>query len=569
MGSPVTLLGAHPAQRIARHTDVLRLLVRHARGDLLDQAGLEAELQDLDRTGSAGTDHDDDARQFASDLESMGPTFVKLGQVLSTRADLLPENYLLALRRLQDEVEPIPVSEVRAVIEDELGLEVKDLFADFDDEPMAAASLAQVHRATLANGTRVVVKVQRPGIADTVREDLRVLGDLARLVDSTTEVGRRFAFGEFLDSFRTSFVAELDFRTEADNLHAFGDLLTDYERINVPRPIDQLVTRRVLTMTCVDGIKVTELGPLTRQEIDGAGLADELTRAYIDQILVHGLVHADPHPGNVLLSDGEIVLLDLGMVTRLGHGSRRHLLDLMLAIAEQRADDAVDVLREAGTPLAGFDARSLESALAELLSRHAGAAMNRIDTGSVLLALSRACATAELRPPAELAMVGKAMLHLDEVTRRLDPDFVPNRTVEDHAGKLLRLHVEGDVTQLRAARATLDMGRFMENLPRRADRVLGDLADGKLRINVDAIDQDELLRGFEKIATRVTAGIVLAAMLIGASLAMRIESDVQLLGAPALATVFFVLSGIGGLVLVTHVFVIDRRDRMRRRRLTR
>lgn len=563
---PVAILGAHPAQRIARHRDVLRLLIRHARGDLVDQAGLEAELQDLDNTESAGGDHDDDAIGFATDLEAMGPTFVKLGQLLSTRADLLPENYLRALSRLQDEVEPVPVAEIRAVVEDELGMPVKDVFVAFDDEPMAAASLAQVHRARLADGTEVVVKVQRPGLADTVREDLRVLGDLAKLVDSTTEIGRRFAFGEFLDSFRTSFVAELDFRTEADNLHAFDDLLTDYEHISVPLPVDRLVTRRVLTMSCVEGVKVTDLGPLARQEIDGHGLADELTRAYIDQILVHGLLHADPHPGNILLSGDEIVLLDLGMVTRLGHRIRRHLLDLTLAIAEQRADDAVDVLRQAGTPLADFDANHLETKLAELLSRHSGAAMNRLDTGSVLLELSRACASSDLRPPAELAMVGKALLHLDEVTRRLDPDFVPNQTVEDHAGKLLRLHVEGDVSRLRAARAALDMGRFMENLPRRADRVLTDLSEGNLRIGVDAIDQDELLRGMEKIATRLTAGIVLAAMLVGAALAMRVETDLQLFGLPALAAVFFVLAGIGGCVLVAHVFVIDRRDRMRRRR---
>ena len=194
--------------------------------------------------------------------------------------------------------------------------------------------------------------------------------------------------------------------------------------------------------------------------------------------------------------------------------------------------------------------------------------MNRIDTGSVLLELSRACAAADLRPPAELAMVGKALLHLDEVTRCLDPQFVPNRTVEDHAGKLLRRHVEGDVSRLRAARAALDVGRLMENLPRRADQVLGDLAEGRLRIKVDAIDQDELLRSMEKIATRLTAGLVVAATLVGAALAMRVDTDVRLFGAPALAAVFFLLAGIGGIVLVTHVFLVDRRDRMRRRRRT-
>jgi ubiquinone biosynthesis protein len=284
---------------------------------------------------------------------------------------------------------------------------------------------------------------------------------------------------------------------------------------------------------------------------------------------VHGLVHADPHPGNALLTpDGRLVLLDLGMVARLGHRMRQHMLDLTLAIAEQRADLAVGVLEEAGTRLADYDRNTLEAHIAELLSRHAGSSVATLDTGSVMLALSRACAAADLRPPAELAMVGKALLHLDEVTRCLDPDFVPNETIVDHSGALLRHQVSAGASQLRVARTALDSARLMENLPRHADRVLTDLADGNLRIKVDALDEDQLLRTIEKLATRLTAGLVLAAMLIGAALAMRVDSDVQLFGAPALAAVFFILAAIGGMVLLGHVLVTDRKDRMQRRRST-
>ncbi len=552
---------------LARHGDILRLLLRHARGDLIDQVGLEAELQDLETDEGVESDEQAAAEEFARDLEGMGPTFVKLGQMLSTRADLLPPTYLRALERLQDEVEPIPVEEVYEVIERELGVPTSDVFARFDAEPLAAASVSQVHRAALGDGREVVVKVQRPGIAETVRRDLDVLADLASVVDATTEIGRRFAFVDFLDTFRTSFVAELDFRTEADNLRTFADLLADRDHVSVPSPVDRLVTRRVLTMEYVDGRSVRDISDLARQDIDGATLADELVRTYIDQILVHGIVHADPHPGNLfLVGNDQLVLIDLGMVARLGHGIREHLLDLTLAIAEERADDAVRVLEQSGTPLADYDRANLEVHLAELLGRHAGASMSRLDTGTVLLQLSRACAAADLRPPAELAMVGKALLHLDDVTRCLDPDFVPNDTIVDHTGALLRHQVEAGASRVRAARAALDTARLVENLPRRADRILTDLVDGKLRINVDAIDQDDLLRSLEKIATRLTAGIVLAAMLVGAALAMRVETDVRLLGAPAVAVVFFVLSSLGGLTLLGHVLITDRRDRMRRRR---
>jgi len=565
-------VGSEPSRRAARasrHADVLRLALRHARPGLFDQAGLEAELQDLDAATGDPTEEAERADRFARDLEDMGPTFVKLGQVLSTRADLLPQPYLDALTRLQDRVEPVPVDEVRAVIEEDLGMRVRDVFDAFDDEPLASASIAQVHRARLGDGREVAVKVQRPGIAQRVREDLDVLADLAKVVDATTEVGRRFAFVDFLDSFRTSFVAELDFRTEGDNLHAFESLLADRDHLEVPRPVDRLVTRRVLTMDYVEGRRVTDLTPLARTEIDGAQLADELVRAYIDQILVHGLVHADPHPGNVLLTpDGRLVLLDLGMVTRLGHRIRRHLLDLTLAIAEERADQAVEVLEQAGTRLADYDRSTLEAHVAELLSRHAGATVARLDTGSVLLQVSRACGAADLRPPAELAMVGKALLHLDEVTRALDPSFVPNDTIIDHAGALLRHQVSSGASRLRVARSALDGARFMENLPRNADRILSGLADGTLSLRVDAIDEDQLLRGVEKAATRLTVGVVLAGTVVGAAQAMRTESHVKILGAPAVPMLFFVPAAIGGLVLVGHVLVTDRRDRARRRRRT-
>ena len=555
------ILPSRQTARLSRHGDVLRLIVRHARPGLIDQAGLEAELQDLEAASGGGHEEAAGAAGFADDLEAMGPTFVKLGQVLSTRADLLPQHYLDALSRLQDDVGPVPVADIHRVIEEDLGMAVDDIFETFHDEPLAAASVAQVHRARLADGHDVVVKVQRPGIAETVRKDLQVLADLARVVDATTEVGRRFAFVDFLDSFRTSFVAELDFRTEADNLHTFAELLADRDHLDVPTPVDRLVTRRVLTMDHVEGRRVTELTPLGRHDVDGAGIADELVRAYIDQILVKGLVHADPHPGNMLLTpDGCLVLLDLGMVARLGHRMRQHLLDLTLAIAEQRADQAVEVLEVAGTPLSEYDRSALETHIAELLSRHAGSSVATLDTGSVMLQLSRACGNADLRPPAELAMVGKALLQLDEVTRCLDPGFVPNETIVDHTGALMRHQVSEGASRLRVARTALDSARLMENLPRHADRILTDLADGTLSVKVDAIDEDQLLRGMEKMATRLTVGVVLAAMIVGASLAMQVDSD--------LAVVFFVLAFVGGMVLLAHVLVTDRKDRAKRRRRT-
>src|SRR5690606_7837021 len=264
---------------------------------------------------SAAGDDVHSPEQFVRDLEALGPTFVKIGQSLSTRADFVPPDYVVALQRMQDDVAPVPVSQVRAIIEQELGVRIGALFAAFDDEPLAAASLAQVHVARLHSGREVAVKVQRPDIVGTMRDDLELLARVSSTADRVSDVGRRFGFAEWVDEFRRTLGSELDYRREADNLEAFARNLAGYERLVVPRPVWDYTTQRVLTMDLVRGVKVTETPPLRRLEQPLGTLAADLMRAYLEQVFVHGLIHADPHPGNVLLtSDNRLALLDLGMV---------------------------------------------------------------------------------------------------------------------------------------------------------------------------------------------------------------------------------------------------------------
>lgn len=525
------------------------------------QAGLEAELQEIDDLDSS------DAEDLTRHLEELGPTFVKLGQLLSTRPDILPDPYLNALARLQDDVEPMPIDTVREVIEAEIDMPLGSVFADVDPEPTAAASLAQVHRAVLATGRDVALKVQRPGVRSTVRTDLRALEDIASLVDANTEVGRTFGFGEIVEQFRAGLVRELDFTVEADNLEILADIVAPYEGLVVPAPVRELTTRALLTMDFVPGRKVTDIGPLGRLDAVNQELVSDLMRAYLDQIMVHGFLHADPHPGNVLVTDdGRLALIDLGLVSHLGARVRRQVLELVLALAENRPEAAVQVAMDAGTPLPDFDRDQLERAATDLVSRAQRSQVSDMSAGEVIMRLSRACAMAHLRPPATLTLVGKALLSLDEVARSLAPDFEPHETLREHAGHLIRQHVQERSSPLRAAQTALAAARFMEHLPERAGRILEDLSSGDLTVRVDAFDQEELLRGLEKIATRLTVGVVMAAMVIGAALAMRVESDTTLLGAPAVAVVFFILSGLGGLAIAAHVLIADRRDRRRRRR---
>jgi len=261
----------------------------------------------------AGNDEGSAAERLADDLEEMGPAYVKLGQVLSSRPDLLPPRYTKALARLQDDVQPFSFEEVSVIVEAELGVRISKAFATFDPVPLAAASLGQVHAATLRDGRPVVVKVQRPEVAQQVAEEFQELARLADFLDAHADVGRRLRLRRVLEEFRASIQEELDYEREADNLRAVDRNLAEFDRIVVPQPIPDYCTGHVLTMERVHGTKITKVSGFARLDFDGTELIDQLFHAYLKQVLVDGLFHADPHPGNVFITeDKRLALLDLG-----------------------------------------------------------------------------------------------------------------------------------------------------------------------------------------------------------------------------------------------------------------
>ncbi|HLB85933.1 MAG TPA: AarF/ABC1/UbiB kinase family protein, partial [Steroidobacteraceae bacterium] len=329
-------LSLHP-ERLKRYKDVARLLFKYGRSDLVRRAGLDEALAGETLTPEA----DAKPEELATDLERLGPAFIKLGQLLSTRADLLPSPYLDALGRLQDRIEPFSFAEVERVIHEDLGVRISKAFAAFDAEPMAAASLGQVHRAALRDGRRVAVKVQRPNIRDGLAADLATMEDIAGFLDQHTTAGQQFEFVQMVAEFRRTLAQELDYQREAHNLVRIAANLSSFRRIVVPAPVEDYTSARVLTMEFIQGQKITTITPLLRQDFDAIGLARELFRAYLHQIIVDGFFHADPHPGNVLLTeDRRIALIDLGMVSRLSPSRQDQLLKLLLAVSETNGDRA-------------------------------------------------------------------------------------------------------------------------------------------------------------------------------------------------------------------------------------
>ena len=547
---------------LRRYRRLAMLLVRHGRGGLVRSAGMddilgpEEELED--ESSSDGPAH------LAAELEAMGPTFVKLGQLLSSRVDLVEPAYVEALARLQDRVEPFGIDEVEQIVADELGVRLSRVFPTFDREPLAAASLGQVHRATLRDGREVVVKVQRPGIRAEVRQDLEVLEELATLLDDHTDAGRRFGFGDLLDQFRRSLLEELDYRREADNLEEIGDALASYDRLLVPRPHRDLSTDRVLTMDFVPGRKVTEVGPLGLLELDGAPLADDLFRSYLEQVLVRGVFHADPHPGNVLLTDDHrLALLDVGMVARLTPSTRERLVKLFLALADGSPEEVTRVATTLGEPLPDFDETALARAVAEVVERTGSARAADLDVGAMVLRLTTDAARAGLRMQPELAMLGKALLNLDLVATTLDPHFQPREALQRHTAELMRSQMRTSPAALMAS--VLEAKEFVEQLPGRVNRAFDAVGEGRFELRVKAFDEDEFLFGLHKLANVLASAVVLAAMILGAALLARPTSD-GTTPANRIALVVFVVAVLVALGMLVRIMVTTRRSRRRRLR---
>jgi ubiquinone biosynthesis protein len=547
-------------ERIRRYKDVVALFIKYGRSDLVQQSDLD--ILPGEREQALTPTVEPKAEELAEDLERLGPTFIKLGQLLSTRADLLPEPYLEALARLQDNVEPFSPGEVEQIVSTELGGRISKLFAEFERDPTAAASLAQVHRARMRDGRDVVVKVQRPEVRETIVQDLEALDEVANFIDAHTEVGKRYEFGNLLVELRSSLLRELDFKREANNLLRLRSSMREFEHLIIPEPIEDYTTSRVLTMEFVSGKKITDLSPLRLLELDGQALSEELFRAYLKQILVDGFFHADPHPGNVFISDdNRLALLDLGMTGHISGRFQENLLRLLLAISEGRGDEAADVAMKMGEPKPKFDKEDYKHRVANLVAQHSDATMANIDAGQVVLEITRISADCWFRLPQEFTLIAKTLLNLDRVVYVLDPNFDPNAIIRDEATNLLTRRIVKSIEPGSLLTRVIEVKEFVERLPLRVNKILDAVGNNELKIKVDAIDERIVLDGLQKVANRIALGLILASLIVGAALMMRVETSFRIFGYPGLPMIFFMLAAIAGLILAASIVLSDKHPR--------
>ena len=549
---------------LKRYKDIALLFWKYGHTDLAKEFAHEAEgtenvLQPV-KPGQPAPE------ELADDLEKMGPTFIKFGQLLSSRPDLLPEPYLKALARLQDKIKPFPFAQVEEIIVSELGVRLSKAFSYFEEKHLAAASLGQVHRAAMRDGRPVVVKVQRPDIRKQIAEDFEVLEEIAGFFDAHTEIGRRYRFGKILAEFKTSIMQELDYLREASNLTTLAGNLKEFPHLLVPLPVMDFSSRSVLTMEYVSGTKITALSPLVQLEIPGGLLAEEFFQAYMKQVLVDGFFHADPHPGNIFLTDdGRLALLDLGMTGRVSVGMQENLLRLLLAISEGNGDETVKIILRISETAADFDAAEFAKKASALVAEQQDQTLNHQDVGKALMAVSRTAAQTGLYVPTELTLLGKTLLQLEQVGKILCPTFNPNASVRRHVGEIMKARLGKAASPGNMLGALLEMKDFVGGLPGRVNKILDAVGESKLEIQVKTPDARVLLNGFEKIANRVTTGIILAALIIGAALMMRINSSFQIFGYPGIAMLCFLVAVGGSAWLVLDILWKDYRDKRKRK----
>jgi ubiquinone biosynthesis protein len=501
---------------LARAREIIRVLARHGFGQLL----AAMPLSKLPGLGLFKDDEQDGGplptqERLVQAFQELGPSFVKLGQMLSTRQDLLPQEYVDAFSTLQDRVPPFDGDLAREMVEEALGAEVSTLFSEFSPEPIASASIAQVHKGRLHTGELVAVKVQRPGIERTLRSDINILYTLAELVEDQLDLGV-YTPAAIVEAFDRAISLEVDFLNEATNAENFALAMANVEGVHVPRVYRPLSARRVLTMEWIEGES------LARFDASGADrrvLMKRLVAASYEQIYSHSVFHADPHPGNLIV-DGQSVLtyLDFGLVGRITPEMRDILEALFVGIIFGDADGCARAIYRAGSADGRVNLRELAARINDLLERYGGTSLDQQDTGRIAMELLDLCREYGLRLPQEYALLARASAALDGIARNLVPDWDMMAEVRPYATRLAAQRLDPERVGGDLLRSTLSVGTFLREMPHQVEQVLTDLERGNFELTAVTPAVEKLDRTIDRVGRALIFGVGVSAFLLSASI---------------------------------------------------
>jgi ubiquinone biosynthesis protein len=539
-------------ENIVRFSQIGRVLVRHGFGFVFDVRRDRRERRGVEELLAPNF-----AGRLRRTLDDLGPTFVKFGQLLSTRSDIIPEGVLSELQKLQDKVAPMPIEVARAVIEGELGVPVEKPFAEFDPVWLGSASIGQVYRARLHRGEQVAIKVQRPEAPGRVEADLALMRDLAALLDARFGDRIFIDLKELVAEFEGVIRRELDYEQEAQNARRFAANFAG-TLVKIPEIYTDLSTKRVITMEFIEGTRFLDIRPLLLTPAERRRVATMGAEAIFKMAFEEGFFHGDPHPGNLFLTpEGELALLDFGMVGFMSHGDIEALSRLFIAVIQQDAAAVLRGLERLGVRYAPEVRGDLVQELREFLFKYSGLSVGEVTLGQALSELISLVRRYRLSMPPVFPLLTKALVTAEALSRSIDPTINVYEIARPYANRLLRERYEPQVLLERAQERTLEYARYVEDYPEQLRQLLTELEDGELEVKFRHGGLDELGGEVDVLANRLVFAVVTGALLIGSSLLGAFATggpQVPYLGVTLVAFIGFSLALTMSVILLVVIF---------------
>ncbi|HHV75996.1 MAG TPA: AarF/ABC1/UbiB kinase family protein [Syntrophothermus lipocalidus] len=531
-----------------RYRQVLNILGRHGFGFVFDRLPVRNRKSKETRKDTYPTG----PQRLRSVLEQLGPTYVKLGQLLSTRPDLLPAEYIRELEKLQDSVPPFPFKQVQQVLDEE-GLRTEDVFASFSEEPLASASIGQVHEAILKTGEKVVVKVQRPGIGKIIENDLEILYELVGMLEKHTKWGRLYQLTDILDEFANALRKEIDFAQEGRNADKFRENFRQNANVLIPKVYWEYTSRRVLVLEYIGGVKVSEFEQLIRAGFDLKRVANHIVEALFQQIYEHGFFHADPHPGNIAIAPGEkVIFYDFGQVGTVDEVLIERCMDLVMAMVRYDVNGVTRALLQVGIATRHVNREELRRDVSRLQQKYYGMPFSQIRVGEALGELVQLSFKYQVRVPPELSLMVKMMMTIEGLLSRLDPGLSVVEIAEPYGKAILKKRFSLDRIRQEASEVLLDHYIAARNLPREIESIMNMLEEGELKLKLEHTNLNRVQTVLDIISNRISLSIIIASIIVGSSLIVAGNREGFIPGVP-LVEIGFATAVVLGLFLAYSI----------------